>query len=79
MKTTKIESDGRDIHLDCPHCDMWEQLGIDDPRKRLSALPIIEWKENVKGENEKSIHKCTQCENSFETEWDYDNPMTNKI
>jgi hypothetical protein len=75
METTKIESDELDIHLDCPHCDMWEQLGINDPRKKLNVMPITEWLPDVEGENEKSIHKCKGCNNTFEVEWDYTNPM----
>ena len=39
MKRVTIESDNRDIQLECPNCDMWEQLGVDDPRKMLNALP----------------------------------------
>ena len=65
---------GANIHIDCPFCDNWEQLGIDDPRGILSSIPIIPkigWKPDIEGENEVSIHKCTQCENEFEVEWDY--------
>ena len=73
METTKIEANDKDIHIDCPCCDMWEQLGIDDPRHMLNVLPIIEWKEDE--EKELSVHKCTQCSNEFQVEWDYNNPM----
>jgi len=76
MIKTKIEANDRDIHIDCPCCDMWEQLGIDDSRHMLNMLPIIKWKEDVPDRNELSIHKCNQCSNEFEVEWDYDNPMT---
>jgi len=27
MKTIKVQSDEHNIHIDCPECDMWEQLG----------------------------------------------------
>ena len=74
MKRIKIESDNNNIHIDCPNCDMWEQLGIDDPRKMLNAFPIIEWYPDVINENETSVHKCTDCKTKFEVEWDYNNP-----
>ena len=73
MLKTKIKSDSRNIHLDCPCCDNWEQLGVDDPRKMLNAIPIIEWYPDVIDRNEISIHKCTQCKTGFEVEWDYKN------
>jgi len=73
MLKTKIKSDIWNIHLDCPCCDNWEQLGVDDPRKMLNAIPIIEWYPDVIDRNEISIHKCTQCKTEFEVEWDYKN------
>jgi len=73
MLKTKIKSDVWNIHLDCPCCDNWEQLGVDDPRKMLNAIPIIEWYPDVIDRNEISIHKCTQCKTEFEVEWDYKN------
>ena len=76
MENVKIQSDEENIHIECPHCDMWEQTGIDDPRKRLNVLPIVEWKPDVEGKNELSIHQCTKCKSNFEVEWDYKNPMT---
>lgn len=72
----KVESDDSNIHIDCPHCDMWEQLGVDDPRHRLNALPITKWHPDEDNENEVSEHECTQCKKTFEVEWDYDNPIT---
>ena len=75
MKKAVIESDCSDIHLDCPNCEMWEQLGVDDPRKMLNALPIIEWVTTSAEDNEVSINECVGCRNKFEVEWDYDNPM----
>ena len=75
MKRVKIESDCKDIHLDCPNCEMWEQLGVDDPRKSLNVLPIIEWLTMPSEENEVSINECVDCKTKFEVEWDYNNPM----
>ena len=75
MIRIKVESDDRNIHIDCPNCANWEQLGVDDPRKRLNGMPIIEWLPD--GEHfEVSIHKCNLCHTEFEVEWDYDNPIT---
>ena len=75
LKQIKIESDDSTIHIECPHCDTWEQLGIDDPRHRLSSLPITKWLDDTERGNEISRHECTQCKNEFEVEWDYNNPM----
>lgn len=74
MKKVLLESNEDDIHIDCPYCDMWEQLGVDDPRKRLNVLPIIKWLPDA--EHEESVHECTQCKNQFIVVWDYDNPIT---
>lgn len=76
MKATKIQNDDINVHIDCPHCDNWEQLGVDDPRHRFSNLAIIKWLPDVEGEHEKSIHECSQCKNEFKVVWDYDNPIT---
>ena len=73
MKRVTIESDNRDIQLECPNCDMWEQLGVDDPRKMLNALPIIDWLTMPAESNELSVHECSDCETKFEVEWDYNN------
>jgi hypothetical protein len=75
MKKATIESNNKDIYLECPNCDMWEELGVDDPRKRFNALPIIEWLTMPSEENEVSINECIDCKTKFEVEWDYDNPM----
>jgi len=76
MKTIKVQSDNDSIHIDCPNCDMWEQLGVDDPRKRLNVLPIIKWEEDKPNQNEVSEHKCSECSTVFKVEWDYNNPIT---
>ena len=73
MKRVTIESDNRDIQLECPNCDMWEALGVDDPRKMLNALPIIDWLTMPAESNEVSVHECSDCETKFEVEWDYNN------
>ena len=75
MKRATIESNNRDIHLDCPNCDMWEQLSVDEPRKRLNVLPIVEWQTTSAEDNEVSVNECLDCKTKFEVEWDYDNPM----
>lgn len=77
IQRVKLESDEDNIHIDCPNCDNWEQLGVDDPRKRLNALPITQWltDDEVTG-NEVSAHECIICKTVFEVEWDYENPIT---
>ena len=75
MKRVTIESDNRDIQVECPNCDMWEQLGVDDPRKMLNALPIIDWLTMPAESNEVSVNECSECETKFEVEWDYNNPL----
>ena len=57
---------------------LMEQLGIDDPRKRLSSLPITEWLPDEDDKNEESIHECTQCKTTFLVEWYYNNPVENE-
>jgi len=54
---------------------MWEELGVDDARKLLNALPITVWLPDAEDTNEVSQHKCTQCSTEFEVEWNYDNPI----
>jgi len=76
MKRTKVQSNDKDIHIDCPHCDNWEQLGVDEARHHLNTMPILKWYPDKKGQNEVSLHECTQCKKKFEVEWDYNNPIT---
>ena len=75
MVRIKVQSNDWDIHLECPHCDNWEQLGVDEQRHHLHTLPILEWYPDEKDKNEVSLHECLQCKNKFEVEWDYDNPI----
>ena len=76
MKKVIIGTDEDIVSVNCPNCDNWEALGIDDPRKRLNSLPIIKWFPDSEDTNEKSIHKCTDCNNEFQVEWDYRTCMT---
>jgi len=71
MDKVKIESNDEHITIACPTCNMWETLGIDDPRKNLNALPILAWLPDEADTNERSINKCTDCETTFEVEWEY--------
>lgn len=67
----EVVGEGMAYHLSCPCCDNWEEIGVDDPRKMLYTLPLIEWKENTTNGNELSIHQCTECNGRFEIEWNY--------
>ena len=69
MKKTKIETDEKNVFLNCPNCDNWEQKGIDDSRKNFDSLALIKWVESEK--NEISVHKCENCFSEFSVEWDY--------
>ena len=71
MKRIKVATGENDIYVECPHCDNWESMGIDDPRENLDALPIIGWYEEE--EFDISMHECTSCQELFEVEWDYNN------
>lgn len=73
MIRNKIEVAAQDIIVECPKCDMWEALGVDDPRKMLNALPIIDWLTMPFDDIEVSVHECSDCETKFEVEWDYFN------
>ena len=75
MKTYKLQSNDVDIHIECPECKNWEELGVDDPRKNLNALPIVEWMPDSESAPEVSIHECTACNTKFKVIWDYDNPI----
>lgn len=71
MKTVKNKIHETTTSVGCPHCDNWEELGIDDSRKNLNSLPVIKWLPDNEATNEKSIHKCTECNNEFQVEWEY--------
>ena len=72
MKTVKIDSDHKDVIINCPNCDNWESLGIDDPRKRLHVIPIVEWLPLAANDNEISLNECTECKEKFKVEWIYE-------
>ena len=73
MKTQKIEV-GRDVvHIDCPHCDNWEQHPIDEQRHHIQSFSIEGWK--VSDGVQISVTKCTDCQKTFELEWDYSNRL----
>lgn len=76
MIKIKIQSNSESIRLNCPFCHAWEELGIDDPRKRLHSLPILRWEPDKEDENEVSHHQCIQCNSRFRAEWDYQNTIT---
>ena len=78
LETVKIKicTDSLDqYHIDCPNCDMWESLGIDDSRSMLNAIPIISGGNEISFDtpNEISVNKCSECYYEFEVEWDYEN------
>ena len=81
MKKVKVQSNDDIINIDCPHCDNWEQMGVDDPRHHLNSLPIVKWLENEVliaygyAKHEESVHECNSCKTKFVVEWDYDNPI----
>lgn len=75
MKQVKIESDDKNVQITCPHCGNWEQTGVDDPRHVFNVIPVISWSDS--SEDEVSVNKCTDCNNEFAVEWDYDNEFKN--
>ncbi len=66
MKKVKIKSNNKDVSIECPSCDNWEEISIDQSRKDFQSIPIIDWKPK-----EISINKCCECKTEFEVEWDY--------
>ena len=72
MKTevTKIINDK--VCIDCPNCDMWEEISIDESRYNLQSMPIIEWLSYPK-EYDISVNKCNECNEFFRLEWNYEN------
>ena len=85
MKEVKVESDDKNVQITCPHCGNWEQIGVDEPRHRFESMPITDWihdhdKLKVFGAYtscEVSVNQCSECDNKFEVEWDYDNKFKN--
>lgn len=82
MKKVKIESDDKNVQITCPHCGNWEQTGVDEPRHRFESMPVIEWifphiLLKAFNPNEVSVNRCTDCNNEFAVEWDYDNEFKN--
>tara|TARA_B110000977_G_scaffold104221_1_gene136003 strand:+ start:4564 stop:4944 length:381 start_codon:yes stop_codon:yes gene_type:complete len=75
MKEIKIITTTDDVLIQCPNCKEWEEAGIDEPRKRFVHIPIIEWLEDKKDRNEKSINECSECKEKFKVEWDYTNDL----
>ena len=74
MEQTKITNYNDDsIGIQCPHCDNWCEHGIDEARKRFASFDVLEWKDDVEGENEHSVMKCLSCKGEFDLEWDYEN------
>lgn len=68
----KIDTDTENVMIDCPYCDNWESMGIDDPRKNFNEFEF-DWIGNSDRRNELSLTTCTSCNNEFLLEWDYDN------
>lgn len=75
MKTIKVGTSEDSVTVVCPHCDNWEETGIDDPRKSLTYIPILQFLKDKNG-FELSKHNCTDCNNDFIVEWDYENKIT---
>jgi len=75
LKRIKIEKEGQDVFIDCPYCNNWETMGIDEQRKNFHTFPIIKWCGNTLNGNELSLHRCTECNKEFEVEWDYNNSL----
>lgn len=73
MTQTKITTNETDVFIECPYCKMTEQHPIDEQRSHLQEFEVMEWKDDVDGENEHSIMKCHMCFVEFDLEWDYEN------
>lgn len=61
------------VYLSCPNCEFTESLGVDESRHHFQSLFVTQWYPDEEGVNEVSVHKCRQCSDEFEVEWDYDN------
>jgi hypothetical protein len=73
MKQTVIKTSAENVHIDCPNCDNWEQIGIDEPRHRLQSITLVEWMPSTSRKVEVSINHCTVCNKQFSLLWDYKN------
>lgn len=70
---SKISCDEDDVYVECPHCNHCESHPIDEQRHHLQTFKILDWLEDVDGQNEYSLMKCGHCNKEFELDWDYDN------
>lgn len=70
MLTKKIDKDGTDVLIKCPHCTNTEKLPVDGQRERVKSFKLVKWLDDV-NDNEVSIMQCNSCNNSFELVWDY--------
>lgn len=77
METT-IHTDHNTVYIHCPNCDNWEGLGIDDARHYFHDIEILEWLPDREDKPERSINKCSACEEEFTVIWDYP-PVTLEI
>jgi len=77
METTMIEIEKRDVYIMCPHCKYAESMGVDEPRKKFESLQ--NWLDEDSNGDERSLHKCTECDNYFVVVWDYHNAIREAI
>lgn len=73
MDTIKIEVCENDVSVSCPNCDNWEVTGVDDPRKRFTSIPLVNFTEDSEEGWELSVNECSECKTMFYVEWDYNN------
>lgn len=71
MKTTKTTNDHKNVLINCPSCENWEEQPIDRQRHKLQNFDVIEWKEDTEGKNEISKMQCNECKEIFLLEWAY--------
>ncbi len=66
-----------DIGMECPSCGLVESWGIDEQRHKFCELEFqcfIPDEQEIIGN--RSIHKCMDCNEVFEVDWDYSGLLT---
>lgn len=74
-----IEVKNDDVTINCPSCDNWEVINIDQPRHKLHSFYVCAWEYNKDSTSpEVSLVACHGCKTDFRLIWDYKNKVSLK-
>ena len=64
LRAEKEKAGNRKI-IDCPYCDNWIEINLDEPRNKIPTFPLHSWvEENI------SIHQCEECGSPLALNWE---------